>query len=194
MKKLFILSLVCFGLVSTGNAQTTTTALKSEIKNDKKMGESGKADKQIARKELRKLEGNEVSYNSTQAFERTYPHIKPSTTERLNNFDEFDFTQNGKKISAFYDENSRLVATVQVKTYNDLSAKTREEIAKKYKGYVPSNVLYLDNNESNDTQMILYNTQFEPQDSYFVEMSNGTRAIVLQIGLDGFVNYFTRIF
>lgn len=194
MKEILFLSAMCFGLVTTSHAQTKLAALKSEIKMDKTMGESGKSDKRIARKELRKLEGNEVSYNSIQAFEKTFSHIKPSSSERLDNFDEFNFIENGKKISAFFDADFNLVGTTQIKSFTDLPAKSRALIAEKYKGFSPSNVLYLDNNELNSTHMILYNYEFEPADSYFVEMSNGFKTIVLQVKKDGKVNYFTRIF
>ena len=194
MKKILFLLVVCFGLTTPGNAQSNTASLKSEIKADKKMGESGKSDKLKARKELRKLEGNEVSYNSTQAFETIFPHVKPLSSERLNNFDEFDFMKDGQKTAAFFDDNSKLVATTEKKTYLDLPAKSREFIAKKYKDYEPVNVLYLDDNENNLTDMILFNTQFEPQDSYFVEMYNGFKAIALQVNNDGGVYYFARVF
>lgn len=192
MKKLFFLSVVCFGLATAGSAQTANETLKSEIKADKKMGD--KSDKHAARKELRKLEGNEVSYISTQAFERMYPRIKPVSTERLDNYDEFDFMKDGNKIAAFFDGNAQLVATTQKKSYSDLPAKSREFIAKKYKDYIPINVLYLDDNESNFTDMVLYNNQFQPEDSYFVELSNGFKAIVLQADLNGEVSYFARVF
>lgn len=193
MKKLFFISIISLGLATTGNAQTTTTTLKSEIRKDKKMGKSGKSDEHVAREELRKLEGNEVSYGSTQAFETTFPNVKPVSTERLDNFDEFDFMKDGNKVAAFYDGDSKLVATTQTKTYMDLPAKSREIIAKKYDGYNPINVLYFDDNENNNTNMILYKAQFNPEDSYFVEMSNGFKVIVLQVENDGEVNYWTRV-
>ena len=192
MKKLFLLSVVCFGLATAGNAQSKNATLKSEIKTDKKMGD--KSDEHVAKKELRKLEGNEVSYTSSQAFEEMYPHIKPVSTERLDNYDEFNFMKDGHKISAFFDENAQLVATTQKKSYADLPAKSREFITKKYKDYIPLSVLFLDDNETNYTDMVLYNTQFEPGDSYFVELSNGFKAIVLQVELNGEVSYFTRVF
>ncbi|MEO6681349.1 MAG: hypothetical protein ABIN48_00865 [Ginsengibacter sp.] len=192
MKKLFFISVVFFGLATAADAQATIETLKSEIKADKKVGD--KADARIARKELRKLEGNEVSYNSTKAFEEMYPHIKLVSTERLKNYDEFDFMKDGHQIAAFFDENASLVATTQKISYKDLPQKAKGYIAKKYPGYIPVTVLYLDNNEKNPTDMILYNnTQLEPVDSYVVELSNGLKAIALQIEINGSVHYFARV-
>lgn len=193
MKKVFFLSAICIGLAITATAQSTNDSLKSEIRKDKEMGQSGKADKHMARERLRKLEGNEVGYRSTQAFELTFPKIKPVSTERLDNFDEFDFIKDGNKVAAFFDENSKLVATTQTKTYTDLPAKSREVIGEKYKGYNPINVLYLDDNDSNETNMILYQVESKPGDSYYVEMSNGYKVIVLQVEKDGDVNYWARV-
>lgn len=193
MKKLFFLSAVCFGLATTSQAQNTTASLKSEIKMDKQMGTSGRADEHVTRKKLRKLEGNEVSYQSNEAFMQDFPHIKPEKSERLDNFDEFNFVQNGNKMSAFYDAKSTLVSTTQKKSYEDLPENSREYIAKHFKDYAPLSVLFLDDNESNDTDMILFNNQFYSTDSYFVEMTDGFKTIVLQVELDGRVNYFTRI-
>lgn len=193
MKKLFILAVVFLGLVATSKAQMTAATLKSEIKMDKQMGKTGKPDEHKARKELRKLEGNEVSYISNQQFMEDFPMIKPVSSERLDNYDEFDFIKNGNKISAFYDYNAKLVSTLQKRSFKDLPEKSREYISKHFNDYVPVSVLYLDDNESNTTDMILYNDQFASSDSYFVEMSNGFKTIVLQVEMDGLVNYFTRI-
>lgn len=78
----------------------------------------------------------------------------------------------------------------------DLPEKAKEYISNKYNGHIASNVLFLDNNESIETDMILYNTQFSPEDYYFVELSNGFEGIVLQItnNYEWRCNYFGRVF
>lgn len=93
MKKLILLFAVTLFTDVAMNAQTNPASLKRDIKMDKKMGD--KADKKADRKALRRLEGNEVSYQAKQAFATDFGNIKPTSSERLDNFDEFSFTQNG---------------------------------------------------------------------------------------------------
>jgi len=41
--------------------------------------------------------------------------------------------------------------------------------------------------------MILYGIQFEDADNYFVELSKGTKKIVLQVNTDGVVFFFKQL-
>lgn len=191
MKKLILLVAVTLFSVAAIHAQTTPASLKSDIRMDKKDGD--KMEKREDRKALRKLEGEEVSYQSKQAFETDFGNIKPTSTERLDNFDEFSFTKNGKNINAFYDIDSKLVGTIQDKTFADLPSKARENIRKHYKDYTPGDVVFYDDNEDDETDMILYGLQFQHVDSYFVEMKKGSKKIVLQVMMDGNVSFFTQL-
>jgi hypothetical protein len=215
MKKLLFLAVVCFNLINTGGAQNpktnpkdyavvvtdkslsnapmTKAALKTEIRKDKKSGEMANPAKIAHRKELKMLRGNEVRYKSSEAFAIKYPNIKPISTEKVDNLDKINYTLYGKNLSDFYDENSRFVGTVEVKSYMDLPEKSREFISKKYPGYIPTNIIYLDKNESSENGLVLYNNDMD-RDSYYVEMSKGNKKIVLQVQADGYVNKFTRMY
>lgn len=215
MKKLSFLAVVCFNLINFGGAQNpktnpkdyavvvadkslsgapmTKTALRTEIKKDKKLGEKANPAKKAHRKELRILRENEISYKSSEAFALNYPNIKPTSTEKVDNLDKINYTLYGKNLSDFYDENAKLVGTVEVKSYMDLPEKSREFISKKYPGYIPTNVIYLDNNEPSQIGLFLYNYEMD-QDSYYVEISKGNKTIVLQVKNDGYVDMFTRVF
>lgn len=186
MKKLIIMSATVFMLAVTANAQAIPVSLKSGIKTDKN-------EKKAERKELRKLEGTEVSYQSKQAFYEDFGNITPISSERLDNFDEFTFRKDGNVISAFYDADSKLVGTTQSKQFTDLPASAQKMINKKYAGYTPLAVVFYDDNEFNETDMILYDMQFDDEDSYFVELKKDNKEIVLQVKMDGEVFYFTRL-
>jgi hypothetical protein len=41
--------------------------------------------------------------------------------------------------------------------------------------------------------MILYGNEFEDEDNYFVEMTNGRKTIVLQVNMEGNVSFFKDI-
>ncbi|MEO8962154.1 MAG: hypothetical protein ABI325_09745 [Ginsengibacter sp.] len=192
MKKLFLLIAISFMVVAAVNAQTTAASLRREIKLDKKEG--NRKGKREERKSLRKLEGSEVSYQSKQAFATDFGNIKPISSQRLDNFDEFTFTtKKGITKSAYYDPDSKLVGTVEDKTFADLPSKAQQVIRDQYKDYTHGDVILFDSNEPNITDMILYGLQFESQDSYFIELKKHGEKIVLQVRMDGEVGFFTQL-
>jgi hypothetical protein len=195
MKKLFFLPAATFILATTVNAQTNEDPAKNDMATTS-IGKSGslmKKEKKEERKELRKLKGNEVSYQAKQAFYRDFENIQVSQWERLDNFDETTFIKDGQAMSAFYDYDAQLVGTTANKTFTDLPANAQKYIDKKYADYTIGDVLFFDDNELNETDMILYNTQFDDQDSYFVELNKDNKKIVLQVAMNGDVSFFTRL-
>lgn len=193
MKKIFFLSALAVILVTSVYAQTEATALKTEIKVDKKANANIKKEKKEERKALRKLEGNEVSYKTKQAFQSDFRGVTAPKWKRLPNFDEATFSKDGNMISTFYDYDSKLVGTTQKKSFSDLPVKARKYIAEKYKGYTPGDVLFFDDNESNETDMILYDIQFDDEDSYFAEIQKDSKKIVLRIDMNGDVQFYTNL-
>ena len=193
MKKLIGLSAVTFILAAVVNAQTAPVSLKSEIKLDKKKEAVIKKEKKEERKEFRNRKGYEVSYQVKEAFIRDFGNIPGTQWERLDNFDEATFTKDGQVMSAFYDSYSKLVGTTTNKTFADLPANAQKFISEKYKGYTEGDVLFFDDNEFNDADMILFGTEFNDADNYFVEMKKDNKKIVLQVEMDGYVTYFARL-
>lgn len=191
MKKL-LLSTAAFISTVIATAQPTPASLKSSIKSDKKMVAAIRKDERKDKKELKKLEGPEVSYQSKEAFATEFGSV-PAKWERLDNFDEATFVKDGVATSAFYDWDSELVGTTQNKKYTDVPQAARSYISKKYPGYSIGNVLFFNDNENNETDMILYNTRFEDVDSYFVELKKNNQEIVVQALPDGTVYYYTRL-
>lgn len=192
MKRLMILSATAMLVVSAANAQTTA-ALRSDViaaKNEKK---EAKSEKREERKELRKLNGNKVSYQAQQQFLRDFNSATIIKSARSTNFDEFTFSQDGLVTTAYYDSDADLVGTAQTKSFADLPIKAQQSINKMYKGYKPTEVYFFNDNEANETDMVLYNTRFEDVDSYFVELENNNQKIVVQVGMDGSVAYFAKL-
>ncbi len=62
-----------------------------------------------------------------------------------------------------------------------------------YKDYTIGPVVFYDDNEANSTDMILYGEQFEDADNYFVELSKGTKKIVVQVSPEGVVYFFKQL-
>lgn len=190
MKKIRFLALsvvltLFIGQVSA-QVQKQEKKLKSEIKTEKK-------DIRGEREELRKLEGNVVSDMSKDNFYRDFGSVPNVKWTRTDYYDVAEFKVKGTLTKAFYDFDSDLVGTTSVKTFADIPQKAQKEIKKSYPGYTPGEVVFYDDNENNDTDMILYDTQFDDGDNYFVVLTKGIRQIVVKANLQGEVFFFKKL-
>ena len=193
MKKLLVLSATTFILVAAVNAQTSVALAKNEIKTDKKQELAIKKEKREERKELKKLEGKEVSYQSMQAFYGDFGKIPVSKWERTAYYNRATFIKDGQVMTAYYDANSKLVGTASDKTFADLPAAAQKYIDAKYKGYSKTGVVFFDDNEWNETDMIMYGNQFDDADTYFVELKKDNKDIILQVNMTGNVTFFKQL-
>lgn len=153
-----------------------------------------KKEKREERKALRKLSGQEPSYQSKEQFAEDFDNVSNVSWKRTKYFDEATFTKDGQRMTAFYDNENTLVGTTQVKSFADLPADAQKTIGKKYKDYNIGKVILFDDNESNDASMLLYGQQFEDTDNYFVELQKDNRDIVLQVNMEGEVFFFTQLY
>jgi len=53
--------------------------------------------------------------------------------------------------------------------------------------------VYIDDNEDNDTDMMLYNTVFQDADNYFVALQNDKQLIILKVDMEGAVSFFKKV-
>ena len=191
MKKLFILSAAALLAGYNLQAQNQEVAIRKNEKMLTRQEKSIHQEKKADRKELKELKGQEVSYVAKEQFYRDFGDVS-ATWRRETPYDIATFTKDGVLQSAYYDADAQLVGTTLQKTYADLPAKAKETIAKKYKGYAADAVIYFDDNEYNDTDMILYGQQFDDEDNYFVELIKGTKKIVLKSNMAGDVSFFSN--
>ena len=180
MKKIFLTGAVALftGLFFFADAGT--------VKTDK-------AGRKQIRKERRE-ERRERWLHSVSAMVRDQFHFDfPDATNvrwNRNAFEEATFTDGTVVKTAYYDSNDDLVGTATDVDYSTLPENAKQYIGKKYPGYTAENVILFDDNEANDTDMILFNSSFEDKDTYFPVLSNGTKEIVLKVTTDGRVTYF----
>ena len=191
MKKLLFVSATTLLLAAAANAQTNTAAVKNDIASLNKQESTIKKEKREEKKELRKLNGKEVSYQAKEQFASDFNNIRATSWERTAYFDKATFTKNGQVMMAYYDAGAQLVGTIMPKTFADLPANAQKFIDTKYKGYSKEAVVMFDDNEWNETDMVLYGQQFEDEDNYFVELKKDNKQIVLQVKMDGDVSYYT---
>lgn len=181
MKKIAILSMLFLLVIADmqSQAQETKSELKREIKGN--------------RQALRKLKGTEVNQIAKDNFYSNFGDVQDAQWKREGTFDQVTFTKDGLKKTAFYYEDGNLVGTSQKKAFTDLPAKAQEEIKTKYKDYKVVSVIFYDDNEADDTDMILFEVQFEHADNYFVEAIKADKTIVLKVSMKGDVSFFKYI-
>jgi hypothetical protein len=138
------------------------------------------------------MESN-VNYQTIQHFKYDFPKAENVNWNRSRNFEEATYTDGGSTFTAYYDIESNLVGTITSKNYSDVPATAREYIRKHYKDYSVENVVLFDDNEDNETDMTLYNTEFEDADNYFVVLKNDRESIIVKADMEGAVSYFKKL-
>jgi hypothetical protein len=185
MKKFAIFSLTVLFAFSVVQAQGTTSGKgkPAEVRNEKKTD----------RVPLKKLAGTTVSETSKNSFIADFGNNTDVKWKRSLNFDEATFTKDKRQTTAYYDSDGKLVGTTSPVAFSDLPLKGRELIKEKYKDFTPEVAIFFDDNELNDTDMVLWATQFEDEDLYFVQMAKGSDKIVLMVKTGGEVSYFKKL-
>lgn len=179
MKKiLFIAAVILFS--------TTASMAQSQDIQSKK-------DRQLARKEAR-MEKKEESLSKPSAkagdqFAIDFPGATNVTWTR-SAFEKAKFVKDGKTINAFYDWDGGLVGTTNRVDYAVLPKAAKEKIQKEYKDYTINETILFDDNETNQTDMVLYDTSFEDADNYFVDLTKGNKNIILKVTMEGAVSFF----
>jgi len=189
MKKTIIVSSVLLVMATASFAQTEIASVKKQEKATRHQLREEKKEARLVKKEE---ELKEPTYMAAQQFSIDFPDATDIHWSKKD-FEKASFMQNGKKLSAFYDFNSKLIGTVSDASFDELPAAAKKHIARYYPGYTPQAVILFDDNESNATDMILYDTRFKDADNYFVEMTKGGKNIVLMVSLPSDVSYFTNM-
>ncbi|NCU06381.1 MAG: hypothetical protein GXC73_20695, partial [Chitinophagaceae bacterium] len=85
------------------------------------------------------------------------------------------------------------VGVVTKKTFAEIPQRAQAYINGKYKDYKKEAVILFDDNENNETDMILFGHQFGDADNYFIELVKGKEHFVLKCDMEGRVSYFSSM-
>lgn len=132
------------------------------------------------------------NYATEQHFETDFPNATNVSWRRAG-FEEALFTLNGKEQKAFYDYNHDLIGTTTVVDYSVMPEAARKYIEKHYGDYTTQQVILFNDNEYNDSDMVLYGNAFDDADNYFAVLSNNNKTIVLQVNREGLVTFFRDV-
>jgi hypothetical protein len=193
MKKvLFASAAILLAVIST-QANSSGAITKKDSKPSKEERKEIKKEKKEERITLRRREGNDVRYQSKEVFYRDFGNQPDAKWAKTKYYDKAVFNKDGVATTAYYDFDANLVGTTSFKTFADLPAAGQKQIRKDYKDYTVENVVFYDDNENNETGMVLYGSQFDDEDNYFVELQKDNKTIVVQVTMDGLTGYFTTL-
>ena len=183
-------------VIAAGSLFFYTGSLKAQNEvvytgNDKEAKQE-KSESRIKERELRKND-NVASYQSNQEFMRDFPHAENTIWNVTRNFEEATFIAGGIETTAYYDADSQLVGTTVEKNFSDIPANAQAYIKNHFKGYRIGTVVLFDDNEDNDTDMRLYNTDFEDADNYFIVLKNDKESIIVKADMEGLVSFFKKL-
>lgn len=153
---------------------------------------SAKMEKAATKEPKKEKKFTTPNYSTEQHFLGDFPGAT-DVKWYTNGVDEVNFMLNGKAMTAFYDFDNSLIGTTSKADYNDLPQAARKYIEKHFQDYTPQDIILFDDNEYNDSPMELYETSFDDEDNYFVELANNNKKIVLQVSRDGLVSFFKDI-
>lgn len=186
MKKI----LLAFPLVALG--ALIAPAYAGTNINNAHLATFGKKKKNTAH-ERKKKNPDWANYETMQHFELDFPNAA-NVLWHQGYFEEATFNEAGTTETAYYDNNSNLVGTISSANYSELPENARKTITKWYPDYTANQVVYFKDNQENDTNMFLYSNSFDDADSYFVELSNGTKTYVVKVDTDGQVSFFQQLY
>lgn len=190
MKKSITITAAILLVGISSHAQTNIAVLKADQKQLHAQEKSIRHEMKEEKATLRKQEENEVAYASKEQFAKDFGSTTAIAWRREGNFDVAEFMNDGVKQSAFYDPESKLIGVTSKKAFTDLPLQAQSLINRKYKDYTKEAVILFDDNQENQTDMILFGHSFEDADNYFVELSKDNKRIVLKCDMEGRVSYF----
>jgi hypothetical protein len=193
MKKLAMLFSASCIFTAFTNAQPDAVTNNKALSNLHQQASALKKEKSNDHKKTTAINNNQMSSILKEAFNNNFGNVPITQWERTVNFDEVSFSKDGQAFTAFYDNSTKLIGTTAEKTFTDLPSKAQLAINKRYRDYNVGDILFFDDNELNETDMVLYNQPFEDADNYFVELKKGNRKIVVEVNMKGDVSYFTRL-
>jgi hypothetical protein len=158
-----------------------------------KQGKTATGSKRHAKKALKKLTGANVSEQSKDAFYVQFGNVRDVQWAREDYFDMATFNRDGKQMKAYFDNDGELVGTSIQTNVKALPVKSQLEIAKKYSGFTVGDVILYDDNNEQISDIILFGTQMESADNYFVELNKDTKRVILEVSPEGKVTLFKEL-
>ncbi len=190
MKRIALLSAALLLAMAYANAHPATNIASNYIRSK----EPSRVEKKMDKKELRRFERkNDVSTLSIDKFNTDFGTLPNVEWTRSPYFDEARFIEKGKPTTAYFNSDGKLVGTTQNITAAKIPADGLKQIKRMYKNYMIDHVVYFKDNHVDDSNMLLYGTEYSHANNYFVELSKGSDKIIVQVTPNGTVYFFKQL-
>ena len=126
-----------------------------------------------------------ASYTVLKKFSKDFENAKDVKWSVDLKFQKAEFVKNNIKMAAFYNWQNQFVALSMVIDARIIPVSTQKEIARQY----PNSVI-------NEAFVVQYNTELNPdaeEVTYFVDLKNDSKEIVVRIAPDAHIHFFARI-
>jgi len=126
-----------------------------------------------------------ASYTVLKKFNKDYPNATDVKWSIDGKFQKADFIKNNIKMTAYYNWQNQFVALNMLVDAKIIPASTQKEIAAQYPDL-----------GINQFFVVQYNTEINPdaeEATYFVDLKNDSKEIVVRIAHDAHIHFFARI-
>ncbi|AWG20104.1 hypothetical protein FFWV33_00505 [Flavobacterium faecale] len=140
-----------------------------------------KVEKLNLKNEIRYLKTIEVNPDTKLQFKEDFKSVSNADWSADTYYTCAKFNQNGQTLTAYYDNDSKLIGTTTAKKLSDLPLATQNSITNKYSDYKIKSVLYFNDNAASDSDLFMLDKQFNDTDCFFVILTNAKQKITLQL-------------
>lgn len=198
MKNLMVLLIAFFFSISLVFAQNKgkikvltegEEKIEEGIKEKKEELKKEEKELKIVKKELKMLEGLDVSDKVKENFYDEFGEKTDVVWESDDFYDVATFTQDGSLMKAYYDFDSQLVGTMKYVSFADLPERGQEKIKEEYEEYEVGDGLFYTDNESVDVDFFMFESKFEHENLFLVELTNAFSSIILKVDSKGEVTF-----
>ena len=121
-----------------------------------------------------------IAFAGENHFKKTYAAATNVTYKQVNEFTEVNFTLNGEKLQAFYDEEGNLVATSKHILIAQLPQAAQDCLkSDKYKDF-------------DVTEVIQYEQADNATHSYYINLENDKQKVILNVTAKGSISVFKK--
>lgn len=126
-----------------------------------------------------------ASYAVLKKFSKDFENVKDVKWSVDIKFQRADFIKNNIKMTVLYNWQNQFVALSMITDAKIIPISTQKEIARQYPDCVVNEVF-----------VVQYNTEINPdvdETTYFVDLKNDSKEIVVRIAHDSHIHFFARI-